>query len=393
MAWVPAVRLRWARSVAAVARFWLLGTLLVLLSGCETLRFYGQAASGQLDLLLSRKPVVALLEGDAVEPELRAQLERSQQLLSFIEDELGLKAGKRYRSYVALERDAVVYNLIVTPPLSIKPHRWCYPIVGCAPYRGYFSRQGARALAKRFEGRGFSTYIGRVPAYSTLGWFADPLLSTFVSWPEPALLELLAHELSHGEVWVGGAVAFNEAFATFVGRQAVAEYYRDQSVPAYESWLVREAGWDQLVAELLAFRKVLGELYARELSEPVKRDGAALAYDGFRACYQRLRTSLGDGRFDAYVASLNDAALAVLATYQKDVPAFAALYARSGSSWPTFFAAVEALGERPAEARAATLAELRSSADQQVAEGADHQGAKQVQCEALTRHAVDRHLS
>ena len=393
MAWFPVVRIGWPRSLAAVGRFLLLAGALQVLAGCESLRYYGQAASGQIGLLLSREPVAELLEDETLSPELRAQLARSQHLLAYIADELTLQPGKRYRSYVALERDAVVYNLIATPPLSITPHRWCYPIVGCAPYRGYFSREGAETLAARFRERGFSTYIGRVSAYSTLGWFADPLLSTFVAWPEPALLELLAHELSHGEVWVGGAVAFNEAFATFVGRQAVASFYRNRSVPAYDDWLAREAAWSRLVEELLSFRSVLGDLYASDEPDARKQAGAAAAYDAFRTCYQAHRQTFGNGRFDRYVASLNDAGLAVLATYQQQVPAFAALFQQQGSNWPQFFDAVRALGERSAEERSAALAELVRSADEKIAEGADHQGAKQVQCKTFARHAVDGHLS
>lgn len=344
----------------------LLPLLLLLVSGCESLRFYQQAVQGQVALLLGRESVVSLLAEPGLSAERRLQLERSQTLLGFIERELGLQPERRYRTYVELDRDAVVYNLVATPRLSVAPRVWCYPVAGCAPYRGYFNEAQARAAVSRYQQRGYTTYLGRVPAYSTLGWFADPLLSTFIHWDEPRLLNLMAHELAHSRVWIKGAVAFNEAFASFVGDQAVRSYYGASEVARYQAFQRREAEWQRLVSMLLELRSALAKLYAEPAtgvaSERRKAQRRDATYAHYRSCYAAHRDALGEGRFDAYLAALNDAALAAVATYQADRPAFAVLFADSGGDWGQFFQAVEALGERPEQDRVAALAALNRRA-------------------------------
>ena len=200
-------------------------------AGCQTLGYYSHAALGQLRVLSARQPVsrvLARLEttrgNDPGAAALHARLTLSQELLTFAEDELALEVGGRYRSYADLQRPAVVWNLFAAPPLSLTPYQWCYPLVGCTPYRGFFNADYARRRAAVLKQRGFETYVGPVAAYSTLGWFDDPLLSTFIDYPEPALAELLFHELAHGAVWLPGDVAFNESFATFVGRRGAASW-------------------------------------------------------------------------------------------------------------------------------------------------------------------------
>ena len=202
--------------------------LLPVAGGCQTVAYYAHTALGQWRVLQAREPVDQVLadleprrDGDPAAAQLYRRLSYSQAVLDFAARRLALDADGRYRTYVALERPAVVWNVFAAPPLSLEPHRWCYPIVGCAPYRGFFDEAYARRRAEALARRGLETYVGPVAAYSTLGWFEDPLLSTFVAWTEPDLAALLFHELAHGEVWAAGDVAFNESFATFVGRQGL----------------------------------------------------------------------------------------------------------------------------------------------------------------------------
>lgn len=368
------------------------------LAGCETLGYYSQAVRGQLQLTFARQPVSQLLRSDQIDTELKARLAQSQQLLAFVSERLGLAAEGRYRSYVELGRDAVLYNLVATPALSLDAHHWCYPIAGCAPYRGYFRRAAAQRAADRFAARGYTVYLGAVPAYSTLGWFRDPLLSSFIRWPDADLLSLLAHELSHSRVWIDGDVAFNEAFATFVGEQAVREWFAamPDGAMALTRWQQERAGWRRLQPVLDELAKALRRAYGADSTRARKTAAQRQLYRAFRACYETHRLQFGAGRYDRYVEAVNDAALAARATYSNRVPAFAQLFRSAGSTWPAFFAQAQALGDLPQTERDAQVAELLSraaSAQQQVAERADDQHAQQVQCQAFANHAVDGDLA
>ena len=179
------------------AAIYLLGAILCfLLAGCDTLSFYGQAAKGQIQILRTKVPVEDLLSQTEIDDKLRAQLLLSQEIVDFADTHIGLSGGGRYRSYVDLQREYVVWNVFAAQPYRMEGKSWCYPIVGCAPYRGYFAEDAAQQLASELQQLGYETYIGPVPAYSTLGWFKDPILSSFIHWPAPDLASLLIHELA-----------------------------------------------------------------------------------------------------------------------------------------------------------------------------------------------------
>lgn len=372
------------------------------LAGCETFGYYTQAVRGQLQLTFARQPVARLLASDQVDAALKARLARSQTLLAFVNDHLGLAADGRYRSYVDLGREAVLYNLVATPSLSLDAHHWCYPVAGCAPYRGYFRHSAARRAAERFAARGYTVYLGSVPAYSTLGWFRDPLLSSFIHWPDADLLSLLAHELSHSRVWVDGDVAYNEAFATFVGEQAVRAWFAAEpgGAAALARWQQERAGWRRLQPLLNDLAAALRRAYSADTTVSAKALARDQLYGAFRACYAMHQPALGAGRYDRYVEAINDAALAARATYANRVPAFALLFRDAGATWPAFFERAQALGDLPAVQRDERVSELLAraarrmpSAQKQVAQGADDEHPQQVQCQALANHAVDGHLA
>jgi len=373
------------------------------LAGCQSLIYYGHAASGQIRLMQSRQPVDEVLArlrtqrsdnrsenqpGNEDTDLLYRRLVFTQEVLDYADKSLDLPAGGRYRTYVELDRPYVVWNLFAAPTLSLQPHRWCYPIVGCAPYRGFFSEARAERDARRLQAEEYEVYLGGVAAYSTLGWFDDPLLSTFIRWPEPQLARLLFHELAHGVVWVQDDVAFNESFATFVGRQGAAAWFQDRGddrdLSRYEADL---HGWQRLLALLRAAREELAFVYESEQSDARKFVGKGQILGAVRACYAEQREAFGGGRHDAMMASLNNALLVSLATYQDLVPAFAVLFAEQGGDWSDFFSAVQELARLTPEQR---LARLRVSADDQIAEGRDDNSADEVQCEALTNHGFYR---
>jgi len=251
-----------------------LGLCCCLAGGCESLRFYKQAALGQLSLLQQAEDVDALVTDPSTPQGLRQRLETVQGILQFAEQQLNLPVGDRYQRYVGLEQDYVVWNVFVAPPLVMNSVQWCYPIVGCAPYRGYFDQADAVALAANYANQGFDTYVAGVSAYSTLGWFKDPLLSSFVFYSEPALTNLLFHELAHSKVWVNNDVAFNESFASFVGLQGTRQWLslgRDQSSEPLLRWRRGQVQWQQFKTFALAAKADLTSLYEDQTGSDAER--------------------------------------------------------------------------------------------------------------------------
>ncbi len=361
-------------------------------AGCQSLGYYAQAAWGQVWLLQQRQPVERLLQdlSETADPEaagLRERLAYSQRVLDFAEAELGLPVGRNYRAYVDLERPYVVWTLFAAPELSLEPVTWCYPIVGCAPYRGYFSETAANLEAARLQRRGMDVHLGGVAAYSTLGWFADPLLSSFIYWSDAGLAELLFHELAHGAVWLPGDVAFNESFATFVGAQGLAAWRAaGEAAPAEAPELSSRAGWRGLLQVLEATRDRLDAVYRGEQPPATQYWHKQRLIEGARDCYRAHREVLGGGRFDELMAGLNNAVLVSISTYEDLVPAFERLFIEQDRDWPRFFDATRALAALPEDDRRVRLERLR---DQQIAEQGDDQGAEQIECEAFFRHGGD----
>jgi predicted aminopeptidase len=372
----------------------LLGGCWLLIGGCETLGYYSQAVLGQAGLLSRRQSVPVVVselqrtsQSDAIARRRVAGLRASQEILEFAEVELALDTGNRYRSYVELTTPHVVWNVFAAPELDLQARSWCYPMIGCAPYRGYFSETRAERYANKLAARGFDVYLGGVAAYSTLGWFDDPLLSSFIDWPEANLAELLVHELAHGQVWVKGDVEFNEAFATFVGRRGATRWIEQRrGSAAVRDYLARRHEWRSMVEFLLGTRTALQRVYLSEKSDVDKRHEKEVVLARARACYESHKSGLGAGRYDSLMADINNAYLVSLATYQDNVPAFAALYAERPGDWTAFYAAVAELAGLNPEVRSARVAELR---EQQIAHAGDDQRAYQVQCEAFTSHGFD----
>jgi predicted aminopeptidase len=271
--------------------------LAALTASCETLQFYGQAAAGQWSIVRHEQSTAKLIASANTDAKLRDRLVTVAALLRFAEDRLALEPGKRYSSYVRIEGDAVVWNVFATPEFSTVPTRWCYPVVGCASYRGYFDRRDAKRYAQRLRVERHDTVVGGVAAYSTLGWFDDPVLSTFVGWPDPDLAGLIFHELGHGKVFISGDTSFNEAFASFVERRGVVEWLRANHDDAQiERVTQRWQMSDRFVAYLLGWRAELQRLY--DQSGCVRRSGLVLPArseqrrPGATGCVQRTHDGI-----------------------------------------------------------------------------------------------------
>ena len=218
-----------------------MGAAASLLASCSTLNYYSQAAQGQLELLADARPIDDWLADPATNTSLRHRLEAARQIRRFAVQQMGLPDNDSYKNYAALKRQYVLWNVVATPELSLKPLQWCFPVAGCVNYRGYYSKEDAQAYAQELRAGGHDVQVGGVPAYSTLGWFNDPLISTFINYPDAELARLIFHELAHQVVYVAGDSQFNESFASAV-EEAGVELRADADVLNGSRLLGRQVG-------------------------------------------------------------------------------------------------------------------------------------------------------
>ncbi|HXG29277.1 MAG TPA: aminopeptidase [Nevskiales bacterium] len=325
----------------------LLLLFLALLGGCAQLAYYNQALQGQSDLLARRRHLDLVL-AETGDGELRARLDKARDMRDYASRALALPANGSYTGYADLGRPWVVLNVFATPELSLQPRRWCFPIVGCLDYRGYFRRDYAERLAAELRAQGYDVWLGPVPAYSSLGWFDDPLLNTFIRWDDGRLAELLFHELAHQRYYLAGDTEFNEAYASAVGRLGARRWLAERGTAEerqrYELFLQRQR---QFLTLVLQARERLQALYASALPEAEKRAGKARVLEQLRARYRGLRDTEWGGfaGYDPWFErDLNNAKLAAVVTYERYVPAFEALFRAQGEDFRRFHQAVEALG-------------------------------------------------
>ncbi len=339
----------------------LAGVLALLpLCACTTLGYYAQAVSGQLELMRSARPIAERLEDPALTPALKTRLARVLKIRDFASRELALPDNGSYRAYADLGRPFVVWNVFAAPEFSVKPEQSCFPIAGCVSYRGWFSQQDAERQAAERRARGVDVYVGGVPAYSTLGWFNDPVLNTFINYPEPELARLLFHELAHQQFYLGGDTVFNESFAVAVEDEGVRRWLRREGTPGqlklYEDFQNRRR---EFIALVLGYRARLEALYAEDISADAKRARKAAAFAAMRVDYDALKASSGWAGFAGYdrffAQSPNNAHLASVAAYAELVPGFRALLAEQGGDLAKFYAVVRELARLPKAERDARL--------------------------------------
>lgn len=343
---------RWLRmGVVSFLSLWLLG-------GCSTLGYYYQAARGQLALTFSARSIERWISDTATPPELRERLEVAQSIRIFASGVLGLPDNGSYRDYADLHRPYVVWNVVAAPEFSTQPYQWCFPVAGCVAYQGWFTESGATRVRDRMIERGYDAFVYGVPAYSTLGWFDDPVLSTFVRYPRPELARLIFHELAHQVVYVEGDSTFNESFATAVELEGVrrwlAGHGTDEERRTFEAMGRYRADFVALIART---RTELDAVYAGPGSAEDKRRSKQKAFAALRERYGQLKDAWGGfAGYDRWFSGpVGNAQIASVATYTGQVPAFQALLAREGGDLARFYAAVKRLGSLDPEARARAL--------------------------------------
>ena len=340
--------------------------------GCADTAYLLQSTTGHLKVIHAARPVQAWLADDSTPPALKQRLQLAQAIRRYAIDQLKLPDNASYQRFAQLPRRAVVWNVVAAPTYSLTLKTWCFPVAGCVGYRGYFDEQEAKAQADQLRAQGLEASVYGVPAYSTLGWTnwlgGDPLLSTFIHYPEGELARMVFHEMAHQVLYVKDDTAFNESFATAVERLGSAGWLATRASPAaqaeYQAFDARRRAFRALAATT---RNTLKDIYA-SASDSSTATGQqevlkAAAYAEFRRSYALLKDQWsGDTRYDAWVANANNAAFGALAAYDDWVPAFENLFKRHGSDWAAFYAAVRQIAELPRDERTRPLQDLMGTA-------------------------------
>jgi len=337
----------------------------LLLSGCTTAGYYWQSVNGHMQMLNAARPVAEVLADPQAPAALKARLELSQRIRSFAATDLMLPDTASYKRYADLRRSAVVWNVAAAPEFSLTLKTWCFAVAGCVGYRGYFNEADARLTAGQLKSEGLEVNVYGVPAYSTLGkldWLGgDPLLNTFIAYPEGEMARLIFHELAHQVVYAPDDTMFNESFATAVERLGAQRWLTLQaSQTARDDYAALDARRQQFRALTAATRRELTLIYASNTALNIKNDGQAatkiIAMQKFRNGYVELKKSWGDkaqrtSGYDAWVAQANNASFGAQAAYDELIPGFEALFERQGRDWLRFYDAVRQLAELPKSER------------------------------------------
>ncbi len=345
-----------------LSQIYLLLLLVSGVTGCSTANYYSQAVSGHISLMMAGDPVDQLIASETTDPELKAKLVTSQRALQFARDRLGLPTDGAYNQFVTLEHPWVVVNLVAVPEFSLTPHRWCYPVLGCQAYRGYFDLDDALEERASFEARNYDTFVGGVTAYSTLGWFDDPLHSGFTNLADGRMVALIFHELAHQVVYIAHDTTFNESFATAVELEGLKLWSEQIDNPdVFERARQRLDYRNQTLALVQDTTAQLKTLYRQKDQLPVTalRERKAELLTELLTAYQTASADWHQpGPFGASPTSLNNANLALFRQYNQYVPGFRQLLKEVDRDFPTFYRRVEELSEWPKPERRQRLLEL-----------------------------------
>lgn len=324
--------------------------VLSALSGCSV-GYLAQSVGGHWDLVSRARPVDDWMADPATPQRLRDRLALAQSLRRFAIEELRLPDHASFRRFAQIHRPAVIWNVVAAPELSLEPKTWCFPVVGCVAYRGYFDREQAAAYAQTLKNEGLEVYIAAVPAYSTLGktdWLGgDPLLDTFLYWDEAALARLIFHEMAHPLVFVPGDTAFNESFASAVEQFGLTRWWRSTRGSAAPPKDARLAQQQQALKDL---RQTLREIYSRAVSDGQRREAKAAALAKFRSLHPEIAADL-----------LNNASLALRSSYDDGVSAFEQLFQDEGQDFEKFYAAAQRWAQLPEDQRRLKLQPRRGA--------------------------------
>ncbi|MGH8726672.1 MAG: aminopeptidase [Burkholderiales bacterium] len=343
---------------ACFATRFLASLLILSLSACSNLGYYFQAVGGQAEISRESQPIAELLADPATPIELKQKLAAVVEIRGFASKLLGLPNNGSFKSYADLKRPFVVWNVFATPELSVQPKEWCFLFAGCVSYRGYFSLEEAEKFAQGLDSQRTDVFIGGVPAYSTLGWFSDPVLNTFVHFPETEIARLIFHELAHQVVYVPGDSVFNESFATTVEMEGMRRWLEAKgSLAQTEQFATAQQRRIQFIALMMKYRERLEEHFKKPVSDSEKHELKALTFAEMAREYAELKASWnGFAGYDRWFSGkLNNAHLASIAIYTDLLPAFQALLADANGDLEKFYTRVKEIAALPQGERRALL--------------------------------------
>lgn len=333
--------------------------LIVHLTACAGPAYYGQAISGHLALMRSRVPVDELLADESTDPEVAARLRQTQQILAFARDQLALPSHGSYQEVAMTGRKAVTWNVVAAKEFSVSPRVWCFPVAGCVPYRGYFDQAKAEHFAAKMRARDMDVMISPAIAYSTLGWFEDPLLDTMLQYSAVQLAGIMFHELAHKKLYVKSDTGFSEAFAGFVEETGVDLWTEETRRPEDRlGWERREQAAVEFNRMLQEARSNLDQVYASSLPDEAKRQKKAAVFAALKDNYRNMVQNRWSGSdyFATWMSGeLNNAHLALMNSYEGGNCAFAALYEESGRDLEQFYTLAKTRAELDKAQRTAWL--------------------------------------
>ena len=308
------------------------------------MNYIAHTSAGHLQLMSKRQPISELIEQDEIDVEKKEKLMQMLRIRQFSSEIMSLPENSSYTTYVELDRDYVTWAVFATNEFSLKPETWCFWVVGCVPYRGYFDLKKAEKFAEQLKGNGLEVYVAPIPAYSTLGWFSDPLLSSMVSRGEVAAAENIFHELAHQQLYIKDDTSFNEAFATAVGYLGVSAWLRAESkLETLQRYNERSREKKELYKLVDNLRAQLKSIYESSLTHEEKRIAKKAAYNSYRITMTAKLNSYG--KYTLYekwlIHDINNARLNALSTYQELVPEFIKLFERCDKNYQRFYRAVE----------------------------------------------------
>ena len=342
--------------------------LTALLGGCQSIEYYSQAVGGQVDIWSRQRDIQVVLSDPDTDTRLRGRLESALDARRFASEQLGLPDNSSYTRYADLERDFVVWNVVAAPPYSVEPMKSCFPVVGCVAYKGYYDKADALAWAEQQRQTGMDVYVGGVSAYSTLGWFDDPLLNTMLLRSDAAIAALIFHELAHQRLFVKGDTRFNESFATAVEELGLQAWATTRGEPEQvKVYLAQREKYRAVVGLMLEARQKLAQIYTQnaEAGEGRLAELKQAEFDQLRRSYAELRErGGGTPGFDRFFdTGLNNASLALFGAYYGRVDAFEQIFKQSAGDWSEFYARVELLARLPQAERDVRLGQVTELSD------------------------------
>ena len=342
-------------------RVLMLLAMAVALSGCASAAYYLQAVQGHAELMRRAVPVEEAIASTGSTPALRARLARVLAIRSFASRELALPDNGSYRTYADLGRPFAVWNVFAAAEFSVRPKESCFLFAGCVSYRGFYDEQQAKRHAEALKGEGYDVFVGGVPAYSTLGWFDDPVLSSFVHYPEPEVARIIFHELAHQVVYVRDDTSFNESFAVAVEQQGVQRWLAlEGSEEQRLVWSTLLSRREQFVDLITRYRERFEHFYAQPAGDEQKRAGKKALFEEMRRDYEALKAQWGGfAGYDRFLAQgPNNALLASVAAYTEWVPAFRALIEQHRGDMNAFYGEARKLAKLDKRQRNAVLSAL-----------------------------------